>query len=84
MKARERVLLALNHKEPDKVPIDLGGTICSTLTSTANKKLKEFLGIKKGGEIVSHPVLDTVVPVDEILEMFEVDIRTIRLKRSYT
>jgi uroporphyrinogen decarboxylase len=80
MKSRERVLMTLNHKEPDKVPIDLGGTICSTLTSTANRKLKEFLGIKKDGEIVSHPVLDTVVPVDEILDMFEVDIRPIRLK----
>lgn len=80
MKSKERVLLALNHKEPDKVPIDLGGTICSTLTSTANKKFKDYLGIKKAGEIVSHPVLDTVVPIDEILEMFEVDIRTIRLK----
>jgi len=80
MKPRERVLLALDHKEPDKVPIDLGGTICSTLTAAANRKLKDYLGIKGGGEIVSHPVLDTIVPVDEILEMFEVDIRTIRLK----
>ena len=80
MKPKERVLLALNHKEPDKVPIDLGGTICSTMTSVANKKLKDYLGIKKAGEIVSHPVLDTVVPVDEILRMFEVDIRAIRLK----
>ena len=80
MQPKERVLLSLNHKEPDKVPIDLGGTICSTLTSTANKKLKKYLKINKGGEIVSHPVLDTVVPVDEILKMFEVDIRTIRLK----
>lgn len=80
MDSRERVLLSLNHKEPDKVPVDLGGTICSTLTLTANKKLKDYLGINKGGEIVSHPVLDTVVPLDEILSMFEVDFRTLRLR----
>ncbi len=42
MTSRERVLAALNHKEPDKVPIDLGGTICSTISATANEKLKEI------------------------------------------
>lgn len=27
MNSRERVLLALNHKEPDRVPYDMGGTV---------------------------------------------------------
>ncbi len=27
MNSRERVLLALNHQEPDQVPFDLGGTV---------------------------------------------------------
>ena len=27
MNSRERVLLALNHKEPDRAPYDLGGTV---------------------------------------------------------
>ncbi len=25
--SRERVLSALNHKEPDKVPVDVGGAV---------------------------------------------------------
>jgi len=29
MTSRERVQIALNHQEPDRVPIDLGGTVVS-------------------------------------------------------
>lgn len=30
MNARERVVTALNHEKPDRVPIDLGGTALET------------------------------------------------------
>ncbi len=41
MSSRQRVLVTINHKEPDRVPIDLGGTRNSTievglLSETAN------------------------------------------------
>jgi uroporphyrinogen decarboxylase len=80
MTSRERILAALNHSEPDKVPIDLGGTICTTLTATANKKLKNYLNITEGGEIVTLPIVDVVLPLDDILRLFETDTRTVRLK----
>jgi len=35
MNSRERVLCALNHREPDRVPIDLGGTRQSGIAATA-------------------------------------------------
>lgn len=80
MTSRERVLAALDHNEPDKVPIDLGGTICTTISATANRKLKDYMGIKKDGEIITHPFLDVVLPLPEVLELFETDCRTVRLK----
>ncbi len=80
MNSRQRVLAAIDHKEPDKVPVDLGGTICSTITATAHKQLKKFLKIDKEGEIITNPLLDVVQPLDEILELFETDCRTVRLK----
>ena len=43
--SRERVLKSLNHEEPDRVPIDLGGNQ-SGITKSAYKKLIEHLGIK--------------------------------------
>jgi uroporphyrinogen decarboxylase len=78
--SRERILAAINHKEPDKVPIDLGGTIASTITHVANEKLKKYLKINKSGEIVTQPWLEVVLPLDEILDLFETDCRTIRMK----
>jgi uroporphyrinogen decarboxylase len=35
MNSRERVVTALNHKEPDRVPLDIAGTIVSSITSKA-------------------------------------------------
>lgn len=80
MNSRKRILTTVNHKEPDKVPVDLGGTICSTITATANRKLKNYLNIEKQGEIITHPLMDVVLPIDEILNLFKCDCRTVRMK----
>jgi len=84
LNSRQRVLAAIDHKEPDKIPIDLGGTICSTISATANKKLKKYMNIDEDGELITHPLLDVVLPLPEILEMFETDCRTVRLKAPST
>ncbi len=80
MKPRERVITALNHKEPDKVPIDVGGTQVSTLTLTANDKLKEYLNIDKEGETIVCPLTESVSLLPEISDLFNSDVRTVRLK----
>lgn len=46
MNSRERLVTALNHKEPDRVPFDLGGTIVTSIHKDAYTNLKKFLGIK--------------------------------------
>lgn len=46
MNSRERVLCALAHKEPDRVPIDLGGTRQSGIAAAAYHRLKERLGLR--------------------------------------
>jgi len=47
MKSRERVRLALNHKETDKVPVDIGGSVVTGIHVTALDKLIKKLGLKK-------------------------------------
>ena len=44
MTSRERVLAAINHKEPDRVPIDLGATPSSGISAIAHARLIETLG----------------------------------------
>ncbi len=50
MKSRERVLAALNHQEPDKIPRDFGGTSTTSIHIEAHSKLKQFLGLEGGPE----------------------------------
>ena len=45
MNSRERVLAALDHREPDRVPIDLGGTRQSGMAASTYHKLKQRLGL---------------------------------------
>jgi uroporphyrinogen decarboxylase len=52
MYSRERVLAALNHKEPDTVPVDLGGHRSTGIMASAYEKLKKYLGINVGGNYV--------------------------------
>jgi len=78
--SRERVMAALNHKEPDKVPLDLGGTICTSITRVANNRLKEYLNIESGEETATNALMDTVVPCERILKMFEIDFRSVRMR----
>jgi len=42
---KERVLVALNHKEPDRVPLDLGGSFVTTINVHAYKNLRRALGL---------------------------------------
>ena len=46
MNSRERGMLALNHKEADRVPIDFGGTWVSSICFQAYDSLRSKLGIE--------------------------------------
>ena len=70
--SRERVNLALNHQEPDCVPLDLGGTPWSTMIVPAYKRLKEYLGLEHETKLLlKRP--QSVVPDDTVLDRLDVD-----------
>jgi len=54
MNSRQRIATALNHKEPDRVPIDIGGTGATTLLIPTYEALIKFLGINKKTPMVSR------------------------------
>lgn len=43
--SRERVLMALNHEETDRIPIDLGSSRSTGINANAYNRLKEYMGI---------------------------------------
>jgi uroporphyrinogen decarboxylase len=75
---RERVIATLNHKEPDRIPLDLGGTIVSSITKNAYIGLKKYLGM----EIEKVKILDHVQQLpyidEKLLQKLNVDIRMVR------
>jgi uroporphyrinogen decarboxylase len=77
MNSRERVNVALNHEEPDKIPIDLGGNQ-SSIHIKAYKNLLEYLEIEDKNIQYADFVQQIVKPCDEVLERFEVDIRYVK------
>jgi hypothetical protein len=52
MNSRERVLKALNYESTDRVPVDLGGTLCSGIHVSVIANLRRALGLDKPGEPV--------------------------------
>ena len=77
MNPRERVNITLNHKEPDKVPIDLGGNQ-SSIHIKAYKKLLNYLEIEDKNIQYADFVQQIVRPCEQILERFEIDVRYIQ------
>ena len=45
MNSRERGKMALNHKEPDRIPFDLGGTVLTSIHVNAYRNLRQYLGL---------------------------------------
>jgi uroporphyrinogen decarboxylase len=79
MKSRDRVWAALNHQEPDRIPIDLGGTIVSSITKTAYSDLKKYLGMPLE-DITMLDYVQQLPYVDEdLLQRFGVDFRLVQL-----
>jgi uroporphyrinogen decarboxylase len=79
MSSRQRVLQALNHQEPDRVPIDLGATIVTSITRQSYLKLKTYLDLP----VTPIRMLDYVQQLpyieEALLERFGVDFRMVQL-----
>lgn len=73
MTSRARVLAAIRHQQPDRVPIDLGGTPSSGISAIAYHNLKQHLGITDGHTRVYDVVQQLAQPEDATLDRFGID-----------
>ena len=74
MTSRERILTSIGHKQPDYVPLDLGGTPSSGISAIAYNKLKKHLNLTGGHTRIFDVVQQVVQPEDNIMDMFGVDV----------
>jgi uroporphyrinogen decarboxylase len=74
---RRRFEMALNHQEPDRVPVAFGGPECS-INLAAHRSLLAYLGF---GETEVPPMMDNILqivePDERLYDLFEVDVRWI-------
>jgi len=83
MNSRERIMATLSHKEPDKIPIDMNGTIATAITLVAYNNLRKHLGIGEDKDPhISFLALGTVRVKDDIREKYQIDTRPVWMKDS--
>jgi len=76
MTHRERVIAALEHRQPDRVPKDLGSARVTGIVKAAYDNLRAHLGFGEPGAVLDR--MQQVVSVDErILRLFDVDVRAV-------
>ena len=84
MNSRERVMMAINHQEPDRVPVDLGATIVTTIVRIAYQNLRHYLGMQPDPDpVISHVQMDTVYPMEDFFRHYQVDFRAVHMKSSW-
>src|SRR5215469_6426757 len=66
-KRRQRVIDALNHRQPDAVPIDFGGTAVTGMHVTCVAALREYYGLEKRPVRIHEPY--------QMLGMIDQDLR---------
>ena len=75
MNSRERLLCTLNHKEPDRVPLDIGGTLVSSISHVAYLRLREYLGLPKEEVRIFDEVQGLAQISPDMIERLNVDAR---------
>jgi uroporphyrinogen decarboxylase len=77
MNSRERLIKTLEHKEPDRIPIDLGGSIVTSITKNAYIALKRYLDMEVG-EVKIYDYVQQLPYIDEaLLKRLDIDVRMV-------
>ncbi len=75
MNSRERLLTALNHQEPDRIPFDLGSTQVTGIHVIAYQNLRDYLGLPHVEAQICDEVQGLALPDDDVIEKLGIDVR---------
>lgn len=74
MDSRERVVTALRHEEPDRVPSDLGGTVVSSIAIPTYAALRDHLGLPRKEVRVLETVQQIAVVDEDVMDVLGLDV----------
>ena len=75
MTPRERLMTVMGHRQPDRVPSDLGG-IVTGIAKKAYERLVARLGVSES-TVILDPKQQLASPSEEVLEKLQIDTRYI-------
>jgi uroporphyrinogen decarboxylase len=84
MNSRERVKLSLEHKEPDRVPFDLGGTVLTSMHHIVYRGLREKLGLPAVEPRLMDILQQIVFIDDDLRQLWETDATNVAPRSSAT
>lgn len=73
--SRQRLLTALAHQEPDRIPLDLGSTQVTGIHVIAYRKLRQTLGLPAVETQICDYIQGLALPDVDLLERLGVDVR---------
>ncbi len=82
MNSRERVLSALNHKEPDRVPFDIGGTVVTGINVKAYQALRDYLGLPRIKPTIVDIVQQLAQVDNDVMDRLGVDVKNVSPRSS--
>jgi uroporphyrinogen decarboxylase len=72
--SRERMRLVLEHKIPDRIPIDMGGSFCTGISTIAYNRLRNRLGFGQGLAKMYDINQQLAYPESAIMELLNLDV----------
>jgi uroporphyrinogen decarboxylase len=84
MTSRERISAALGHREPDRIPFDLGGSRMTGIHVRAYVALREALGLAPGRAAVSDVSQQLADVEPDVLDALGCDVRCVSARSPST
>jgi uroporphyrinogen decarboxylase len=78
--SRQRVQLSIGHKEPDRVPLILGGCTSTTIAVGAYQRLRKHLGLSEETIRFMSVPQQIVFVAEDVMQALEIDIRPVAEK----
>ena len=82
MTSKERVLAALSHQEPDRIPIDFGGTGVTGVHVSAVADLRDYYGLDKHPVKVHEPYQMLGLVEDDLKDAMGLDVTGVFARKT--
>jgi len=71
-----RVECSLNHKEPDRIPFDIGGALVAGINIRTLNKLRKFLGLP-GDAMIWDKITQLGEVKDDLIDKLKIDVKNV-------